>query len=211
MQTLAVHHLLTNCNDPKKQPMKSTLPLIAVALAGVLQAFSAGNDPTSLDGAPLKTDMIRTAEATSPAATLSDTAFAKEAAIGGMAEVALGKMAAEKGTDPKVKDFGKMMVTDHSKANEELKGIARSKNMRLPSELDDEHKALSEKLSKLSGREFDAAYVKAMLEDHKKDLGLMQSEATHGTDADLKAFAAKTAPVIQKHLTRIQQIHDAMK
>lgn len=193
--------------------MKNTLPLIAVALAGVLQAFSAGDGSTTSGSPAATTDMARVAAAGTarPAMAMTDADFAHEAAMGGMAEVALGKMATERGSDPQVKDFGKMMVADHSKANEELKGIARSKKITLPTEMDADHQALSDKLGKLSGKEFDAAYVKAMVEDHKKDLGLMQSEAAHGKDAELKAFAAKTAPVIQKHLTRIEQIHDAMK
>ena len=78
--------------------------------------------------------------------------------MGGMAEVELGKLASEKGTDPKVKDFGKMMITDHGKANAELKSIAHSKNIELPSQLDAGHKALKDKLSKLSGKEFDSSY-----------------------------------------------------
>jgi putative membrane protein len=128
-----------------------------------------------------------------------------------MAEVALGKMAASKSSDSKIKDFGNMMVMDHGKANSELMTIAKSKNIALPTGLDAEHQAKSDSLSKLSGKDFDMAYVNAMIEGHKKTLALMQSEATNGKDADLKAFAAKTAPVVQSHLTKIQQIHDSMK
>ncbi len=142
---------------------------------------------------------------------MSDTAFAAKAAVGGMAEVALGKMAAIKGADNKVKDFGKMMVMDHGKANSELMGIAKSKNMMLPAGLDAEHQAKSDSLGKLSGKNFDIAYVNAMIEGHKKTLALMQSEAGNGKDAELKAFAAKTAPVVQMHLTEIMKIHDSMK
>ena len=142
---------------------------------------------------------------------MSDTAFAAKAAVGGMADVALGKMAAAKSTDSKIKDFGNMMVMDHSKANTELMTIAKSKNITLTASLDAEHQAKSDSLSKLSGKDFDAAYVNAMIEGHKKTLALMQSEATNGKDADLKAFAAKTAPVVQTHLAKIQQIHDSMK
>jgi putative membrane protein len=213
LANLGARSVVDLLQQPKKQPMKNTLPLIAVALAGVLQAFSAGDGSTTSGSPAATTDMARVAAAGTarPAMAMTDADFAHEAAMGGMAEVALGKMATERGSDPQVKDFGKMMVADHSKANEELKGIARSKKITLPTEMDADHQALSDKLGKLSGKEFDAAYVKAMVEDHKKDLGLMQSEAAHGKDAELKAFAAKTAPVIQKHLTRIEQIHDAMK
>ena len=178
--------------------MKTTLLFTALAVAGMLQAFSIGS--------PNRTEVGTTASAIAN----DDADFAKEAAMGGMAEVALGKLAAEKGMDQRVKDFGAMMVKEHGKANEELKGIARSKKIDLPTELDAEHKALADKLGKLSGKDFDEAYVKEMLEDHKKDLKVFQSEAANGSDAEIKAFASKTATVIQKHLTAIQKIHDSM-
>lgn len=158
-----------------------------------------------------KTDSSVTTIKTDSAGVLADTAFAAKAAIGGMAEVALGKMAAAKGSDQQVKDFGNMMVMDHGKANEELKGIAKNKNIMLPTGLDAEHQAKSDSLSKLSSKDFDAAYVNAMVEGHKKTLALMQSEATNGKDADLKAFAAKTAPVVQMHLEHIQKIQGNLK
>jgi len=142
---------------------------------------------------------------------MSDTAFANKAAVGGMAEVALGKMAAAKGASKEVKDFGNMMVMDHGKANDELKGIAQKKNITLPAGLDAEHQAKSDSLSKLSGAAFDKAYVAAMVEGHKKTLALMQSEARGGKDADLKGFAAKTAPVVQHHLDEITKIHASLK
>ena len=104
-----------------------------------------------------------------------------------------------------------MMVKDHGKANAELMSIAKGKNMTLPAGLDAEHQAKSDSLSKLSGKDFDMAYVDAMLDGHKKTLALMQSEAANGKDADLKAFAAKTATVVQMHLTEITKIHDSMK
>jgi putative membrane protein len=141
---------------------------------------------------------------------VSDTAFAAKAAVGGIAEVALGKMAVAKGTSTKVKDFGKMMVMDHGKANAELMGIAKNKNIMLPAGLDSEHQAKSDSLSKLSGKDFDMAYVNAMIEGHKKTLALMQAEAANGKDADLKAFATKTAPVVQMHLDAIMKIKAGM-
>ncbi len=191
----------------------NTLILMAAAIAG-LQACSSAPDQTATDNTTMATETAKMATvqaAPAPTTMSADTAFANTAAIGGMTEVALGKMAADKGKDPKVKDFGKMMVTDHGKANDELKSIASSKNMQLPMDMDAKHKALTDSLSKFSGKAFDVAYVNTMLDAHKKDLALFQSEAANGTDAELKAFAANTATVIQKHLTMIQQIHDGMK
>ena len=108
-----------------------------------------------------------------------------------MAEVALGKMAAAKGSSDQVKSFGKMMVMDHGKANAELMAIAKTKNIMLPAGLDAEHQAKSDSLSKLSGKDFDLAYVNAMIEGHKKTLALMQSEAANGKDTDLKSFRSQ--------------------
>lgn len=140
----------------------------------------------------------------------ADTAFALKAAMGGMTEVELGKMAANKGTDTKVKNFAIRMITDHGKANDELETIARAQNIALPTELDPQHMALKDSLDRFTGKAFDVAYVNTMLEDHKEALDLMKGEAATGSNADLKAFAAKVEPVIQAHLTAIQQIHDSM-
>jgi putative membrane protein len=190
---------------------KLNLFLLTAAIAGTFQACSSHKTAATEDSTTT-TDTTRvTVKTDSSAMVLSDTAFAAKAAVGGMAEVALGKMAAAKGSDSKIKQFGNMMVMDHGKANAELMSIAKSKNVMLPTGLDAEHQAKSDSLSKLSGKDFDVAYVNAMIEGHKKTLALMQSEAATGKDADLKAFATKTAPVVQTHLAKIQQIHDSMK
>lgn len=192
---------------------KINVLFVTLAAAGLLQACSGTKSSAGSDSTATKTDsststMVKTDSA---ATVLSDTAFAVKAAVGGMAEVALGKMAAAKGTDSKVKDFGNMMVMDHRKANAELMSIAKAKNITLPTGLDAEHQAKSDSLSKLSGKDFDVAYVKAMVEGHQKTLALMQSEASSGKDAELKAFAAKTAPVVQMHLTEITKIQAGLK
>jgi putative membrane protein len=179
-----------------------------------LQACSGSKASSPSDSSATTSDSSQTStvKANSSATGLvADTAFASKAAISGMAEVALGKMASEKGTDPKVKDFGKMMMMDHGKANAELMGIAKSKNITLPAGVDAEHQAKSDSLSKLSGKDFDKGYVQVMIEGHQKTLALMQSEASGGQDPQLKAFAAKTAPVVQMHLTEITKIQSGLK
>jgi putative membrane protein len=145
------------------------------------------------------------------AVTGDDAKFATAAANGGMAEVALGKLAQQKTTNAQIKDFAAMMVTDHSKANDELMAIAKSKNITLPATVDADHQKKMDDLSKLTGKDFDKAYVDAMVDGHKKTLSLMQNEAKNGKDADLQAFAGKTAPTVQMHLDAINKIHDSMK
>jgi putative membrane protein len=189
------------------------LLLVTAATVCVLQACSgtkasSTSDSSTTSGDSSKTSTLKT---DSSATAMSDTAFSSKAAISGMAEVALGKMAASKGTASKVKDFGKMMVMDHGKANAELMSIAKTKNITLPAGLDAEHQAKSDSLSKLSGKDFDKGYVQVMIEGHKKTLALMQSEASGGQDPQLKAFAAKTAPVVQMHLEEITKIQAGLK
>jgi putative membrane protein len=145
------------------------------------------------------------------AVTSDDAKFATAAANGGMAEVALGKLALTKTSNANIKDFATMMVTDHSKANDELMSIAKTKNITLPAAVDSTHQKKMDDLTKLNGKDFDKAYVDAMVDGHKKTLSLMQDEAKDGKDADLKAFAAKTAPTVQMHLDAINKIHDGLK
>ena len=145
------------------------------------------------------------------AVSAEDAKFATDAANGGMAEVALGKLAQTKASNAQVKNFADMMVTDHSKANEELMEIAKAKNITLPTAPDADHQKKLDDLSKLSGKEFDKAYVDAMVDGHKKTLDLMNMAAKDCKDSELKAFAAKTAPVVQMHLDAINKIHDSMK
>jgi len=129
-----------------------------------------------------------------------DRAFVMEAAMGGMMEVELGRVAAQQGTSDAVKQFGQRMVDDHSKANDELKQVATTKGLTLPAELDEKHKNDLAKMSKLTGAEFDKAYSKAMLSDHNKDVAAFEKQSKKGTDPDIKAFAAKTLPTLQEHL-----------
>jgi putative membrane protein len=122
-----------------------------------------------------------------------------------MMEVQLGKIAADKASSDKVKDFGKRMQDDHGKANEELKGIASKKGVTLPKELASKHKRAVDRLSKLSGAEFDREYMKAMVDDHKEDLQKFKRQADKGKDPDVKQFASKNVPVLEQHLSLAQQ------
>ncbi len=136
----------------------------------------------------------------------ADSKFAMEAASGGMTEVALGKMATEKGSSQAVKDFGQKMVDDHTKANDELKTIAAGKNMTLPSAPNAKDQAVIDKMSKLSGAAFDKAYVKDMVADHNKDVAAFTKEADSGSDSDIKGFAGKTLPTLKEHQKMINDI-----
>ena len=128
-----------------------------------------------------------------------DKTFIHKAAKGGMMEVAMGNLAAQNGQSDDVKSFGKRMVTDHSKANEELKSIAAKKGVKLPSK---------EPSGKWSS---DKAYMDMMVKDHEKDLAEFQEEASTGTDPDVKKFAEDTAKVVQEHLDLAKQTQSKLQ
>jgi putative membrane protein len=157
-------------------------------------------------------DTTGSASATGGIAVEEDDAmFATNAANGGMVEVAFGKVALSKTTNPQLKAFAEMMVSDHGKANEELKTIAMAKNITLPTNIDEDHQKKLNDLNAMSGKDFDKNYTDAMVDGHEKTLKLMEDEAKDGKDAELKAFASKTAPVVKSHLDMIKKIKDGMK
>lgn len=140
-----------------------------------------------------------------------DHEFAVEAASGGMMEVQLGQLAQTNAASPKVKEFGKMMVDDHSKANEDLKAIASTKGIALPATPGDKHQKHIDDLKDKKGADFDKDYVNMMVDDHEEDIKKFEDEANNGKDADVKAFAAAKLPALRKHLDAIKAIKDAMK
>jgi putative membrane protein len=201
--------------------MKKLSLIAMMALAALsFQACNGGAKSGSGDSTAATTDTADSANkvkdttttgATGIAVTADDAKFATEAANAGLAEVAAGQLASEKATNAKVKDFAKMMVTDHTKANDELMAIAKNKNITLPSAPDDEHQKMKADLAAKSGADFDKDYVDAMVKGHKKVESLFDDASKNCKDADLKSFAAKTLPVIQHHLAEIEAIQKGMK
>jgi putative membrane protein len=146
---------------------------------------------------------VRSADTTSTGGGASvsekDKTFMKKAAKGGMMEVAMGNVAEQKAQSDDVKSFGKRMVTDHGKANDELKSIAAKKGVQLPTK---EHTA------KWTS---DKAYIDMMVQDHEKDLAEFKEEANSGSDPDVKKFADDTAKVIQEHLDLAKETQGKLK
>ncbi len=136
-----------------------------------------------------------------------DKKFVMEAAMGGMAEVEMGRLATEKASSSDVKSFGQRMVDDHTKANDELKALANQKGIMVPAELSPKDKAMKDQLSKLSGDAFDRAYMKMMVKDHTKDVADFQKASSKGMDADVKGFASKTLPTLQEHLQMARDVN----
>jgi putative membrane protein len=152
-----------------------------------------------------------TAKKSAGTRAVADNTFAKKAAEGGLTEVELGKLATEKASNPDVKAFGQRMVDDHSKANDQLKGIAGQQNITLPTDLNAKHKAERDRLSKLSGEAFDHAYINHMVLDHKKDIAEFQKEANSGKNDAIKNFASQTLPTLQDHLKQAQDAQKSAK
>jgi len=134
----------------------------------------------------------------------ADQAFVTKLAGVGMAEVELGTLAKDKASSREVKAFGQRMIDDHTKAGDELKAVAQRKHLTWPGALPADAVALRDKLSKLSGAEFDRAYIDAMVNGHREVLAEVRTEAQSGGDPDVKAWATKASSTVQAHLTHAE-------
>jgi putative membrane protein len=191
---------------------------LSYLIAGALVAYSlqgcSGNTKTTQS-----TDSISTKDSTTKITATADSAkidsgdvkFADNAAAGGMAEIALSKLAEQKSSNTAVKNFAAMMVKDHGAAGDSLMAIAKKKNIILPVAMDSDHQKKYDDMSKLTGADFDKDYINTMVDDHTGALKLMTDASANCKDADLKNFAAKTAPVVQIHLDAIKKIKAVMK
>jgi putative membrane protein len=138
--------------------------------------------------------------------TGDDSDFVKKAAKGNLAEIELGRLAVRKATSPEVKEFANRMIRDHSKANRELNALAASKGVDVPRSAPLSEDASALHLKMLSGKSFDDAYIKMMVDDHKEDVAAFQKESESAQDSDVKNFASKTLPTLQSHLDKIEKI-----
>jgi putative membrane protein len=145
------------------------------------------------------------------AADKESAEFMVKAADGGKMEVELGKLAQQKAKSQRVKDFGAMMVRDHSKGGDELKSLAVQKNVTMPDSLSNDHRKHVTELGKKSGVEFDKAYINMMVDDHKDDIDEFQKASKNATDKDVKAFAEKTLPVLMMHLDSAKAIQQIVR
>ncbi len=139
-----------------------------------------------------------------------DEAFARKVAAGGQAEVELAVVAQQKGTNEHVKHVAQRIETDHKKANDELLAIASRKGLNIDPKPTADQVEVKLRLGKLSGAEFDRAYIDAMIKDHQKDVKEFERQATNGSDPELKGFAAKTLPVLKEHLKIAQDAQRAL-
>jgi putative membrane protein len=140
--------------------------------------------------------------------TTSD--FMVKVADVGMTEVKLGHVAEEKSSNKRVKDFAAMMVKDHSAAGDELKSLASRKNVTLPTAVGDDHQKKIDDLSKKSGKDFDKAYIDAMVDGHQATVNDFEKASNNTKDPDVKAWVDKTLPTIKMHLDSAKAIKKAI-
>jgi putative membrane protein len=132
--------------------------------------------------------------------------FIEDQLAAGNAEVDLGRLAQDRAGSPDVREFANMMVQDHQRAGDQLKAIANKQNVRAEAEAHDDHRDLQERLSKLSGAEFDREYMDAMVKDHEKAIDAVEAKAEKSDNADVKQWAAATLPSLKQHLDKANQI-----
>jgi putative membrane protein len=158
----------------------------------------------------------------------SDNTAARDAAVGtsganvdrefivdqledGKAEIALGKLAAERASHPQVKEYAQMMVRDHEMAGDELTQAATRANVQIAesADLDDDHRDAQEDLMKLSGPDFDKKYIDVMIDEHQEAVNEIERKVDDN-NADIKAWAAKTLPKVRQHLEQAKQLKETL-
>jgi putative membrane protein len=191
--------------------------VMALFLIGLFNARSAFTQkvplPVSSTGTPGRESQgLETKRSSSPGRSSGevDATFVKKAASGGIAEVKLGELAEENGSSSAVKEFGKRMEKDHSKAGDQLKQVASKNNIAVPKGMDKKDQATYDHLSKLSGAEFDQVYAQHMVTDHEQDIEDFKNEASTGENPDVKRFASSTLPILQDHLRQAREMEKSV-
>jgi putative membrane protein len=179
--------------------MKNKLSINIRLITGVLAIACIAVSGTALAENPKSKSDSNSNKAKASALSSADEAFVKDAAKGGLMEVAMGRVAEKNASGSEVKNFGARMVKDHSKANEDLKAIAKEENVEWPAE-------------KEAGKwKSDKDYMDAMKKDHEKDLAAFEKEAKNGSDSKVKSFADKTAKIVREHLEMAKEIDGKLK
>jgi putative membrane protein len=201
----------------RKTALYAALVSLGLAMSAMAQTpgtstpGTTGKPTTTTGAGTMPTDKPATHGASEAKLAHGDRKFIEEAAKGGMAEVQLGQLAVQKAQSPEVKQFAQKMVDDHTKANDELKQVASSKGVELPTDLDHSAKREHDKLSKLSGADFDREYMNHMVSDHKKDVKAFKDESKSAKDAQVKEFATTTLPTLEQHLQLAEQTDAAVR
>lgn len=176
----------------------ATISLVAsvAAAPSLAQQTGTGNPAAMAPGTPQAAPGMPAANQPNQ----NDRLFVQEATLGGKAEVELGQLAEQRGRSQPIKDFARQMVADHGNANQQLAQLAQAASIPQPRDFDQEHKAMRAQLDKLSGSEFDLAYIRGQIGDHQKTAQLFEWEIGSGQDPQLKTFASQLLPIVLHHL-----------
>ncbi len=191
--------------------MRNLAILTAALLATACNApEGTGSDTATDDMAASQQDTMAMDGAADPAMSttpVSTGTYVAQAANSDMYEIQAGELATKNGQSQQVKDFGQMMVTDHTKSSQDMAALVSRANLgaQPPARLDDEHQAMIDRLKAAKGEDFDREYMNQQMMAHRKALALHQSYAQSGDNAELKGFAAKVVPVVQKHHDWLEQ------
>jgi putative membrane protein len=212
-----------------------TLLTVSVATARADDDKPSSKDKTESSSSSVSKDSSQggagSAASTQTGGKLSrmDEKFVKDAAMGGMMEVHMGKLGVQKAQNEQVKTYAQRLIDDHTQANTELKQLASQKGITLPDDKfasssdtssdaertkvresesgeHKEHHAALKKLEGMSGTEFDREFVRMAVKDHEKDVKEFEKASQKAEDSDLKAFAQKTAPVLREHLQQARAL-----
>lgn len=182
--------------------------IVAIATLWSCNGISDDKDgtgqPENMQGMPTDTAMQGAIPSTLGE---QETKFAIDAANGSMAEIQLGELARSKSNAPEVKELGRMMMEDHSKANEALKIIAADKNIQLPAKASEDKQQVAIQLSSKNGSDFDRAYISQMVKDHEASIQLFENGQKTVKDSALKAFIENTLPVLHKHMQHVSTLN----
>jgi putative membrane protein len=171
-------------------------------------------DRTHAEEAATSTDTSsrsRTADASETMVSPGDLKFMQEAAQSGMMEIQTAKIAEQKAQSAEVKSYAAKLAEDHEKATEELKTLAKSKNVDLPSELSPKHQEKVSKLQNQSDDRFDREFMKMQVDNHKKNVKAFEKQSEKAMDSNVKEFASKTLPTLQAHLQEAQSLQTSTR
>jgi putative membrane protein len=190
----------------KKRSIAFALPFLLLACNNegkdsVEKADSANE--AKMDSNSTTSQTLQTDEASS--------SFLVKAADGGLTEVRMGELGQQKATNTSVKNFATMMINDHTGANDQVKSLAAQRNVTLPDAPAADNQKNVEDLAKKTGKDFDKAFMDAMINDHEKTVDLFKSASSKSNDADVKAFADNTLPKLQMHLDSAKAIRKMLK
>jgi putative membrane protein len=183
-------------------------PMLVLGLAAALMAGTAYAQTSQPSGVnPANQNAATANQAGAQKASKADQAFLKDAVQGDLSEVKMGQLAQQKGQSQDVKQFGQMLQQDHGQHLQQSQQMAQQMGVTPPSEPNAEQKKMYDRLSKMNGTQFDKAFAKDMVQDHKKDIAKYQKEAK--SKGPLAGFAQQTVPVLQKHLQTAQSIENS--